>query len=213
MTDTLNAAPAEAWLNPLAATPGPSLSERLIRGLEAHVADEAHDIAACEELVGRLGDPIARFLLNMIVDDEQRHHAVMRSMIARLREEVDFTVALGHSVIPPVTAGPPVPDAAEIAGTVRGLIHDEREGARHARHLARQEQAGYEGLYPLLLETIARDSEKHATILQFILRRLEHSGVETAGPGRSRKAPPRPEHIPTDAPEVEPVIERWGPIA
>ena len=29
------------------------------------------------------------------------------------------------------------------------------------------------GLYPLLLETIARDSEKHATILRYLLHRIE----------------------------------------
>jgi hypothetical protein len=31
----------------------------------------------------------------------------------------------------------------------------------------------HDGLYTLLLETIARDSEKHATILRFLLTRLE----------------------------------------
>jgi hypothetical protein len=174
MTETVNT-PAEAWLHPLAATPKPSLSERLIRGLEAHVADEAHDVGACEELAYRIGDPVVRFLLNMIVDDEKHHHAVLRSMIARLQEEVDFAAAPGDSLIPHIVAAQPTTDTAEAAHTVRSLIRDEHEGARHVRHLARQEPGAYDGLYPLLLETIARDSEKHATILQFILGRLQHS--------------------------------------
>jgi hypothetical protein len=55
------------------------------------------------------------------------------------------------------------------------LIRDEHESARHVRHLARQEPTSYGGLCPLLLETVARDSEKHATILKFILRRIERS--------------------------------------
>ncbi len=78
----------------------PSLSERLIRGLEAHLADEAHDVAACEALANRVGDPIVRFLLTLIVQDEQHHHAVLRSMVARLQEEVDFTPAPADSIIP-----------------------------------------------------------------------------------------------------------------
>jgi hypothetical protein len=41
------------------------------------------------------------------------------------------------------------------------------------RHIARQEPQLYDGLYPLLLEAIARDSEKHATILRYLLTRLE----------------------------------------
>jgi len=56
---------------------------------------------------------------------------------------------------------------------VRDLMRNEHEGSRHLRHLARQEPSLYGGLYPLLLETIARDSEKHATILRFLLHRIE----------------------------------------
>lgn len=49
-------------------------------------------------------------------------------------------------------------------------------GARHLRHLARQEPHLYDGLYPLLLETIAPDSEKHATILRYLLLRVDNRG-------------------------------------
>ena len=40
-------------------------------------------------------------------------------------------------------------------------------------HIARQEPHLYDGLYSLLLETIARDSEKHATVLRYLLQRVE----------------------------------------
>ena len=59
--------------------------------------------------------------------------------------------------------------AAEIAASVRGLMRNEHEGARHLRHLGRQEPALYGGLYPLLLETIARDSR----ILRYLLHEIE----------------------------------------
>jgi hypothetical protein len=60
-----------------------------------------------------------------------------------------------------------------LAAALRALIRDEHEGARHVRHLARQEPHLYHGLYPVLLESIARDSEKHATILRYLLARSE----------------------------------------
>ena len=41
------------------------------------------------------------------------------------------------------------------------------------RHLARQEPKLYGGLYAVLLETMARDGEKHAYMLRYLLRRLE----------------------------------------
>ena len=175
MSDTVSTTVAE-WLHPLAAsTPSPSDSERLIRGLEAHVADEAHDVAACDELAGRTDDPVVRFLLGLIVEDEQHHHTLVRSMISRLRDEADFTRTPGDSIIPKTTGCTPIPNAAEIAPVVRALIRDEHEAARHVRHLARQDPEANAGLNSLLLETIARDSEKHAAILQFVLRYVERS--------------------------------------
>jgi hypothetical protein len=53
------------------------------------------------------------------------------------------------------------------------LIRDEEEGARYLRHLARQEPGLYDGLFSVLLETVARDSQKHAFMLRYLLRRVE----------------------------------------
>jgi bacterioferritin (cytochrome b1) len=158
------------WLHPLAPTSPPSVSERLIRALEAHASAEAHDLATCQELAERSSDPVLKMLMRLLVDDEQRHHTLLQSMVHRLQEEVDFVhspTALPVSE-PDATAGP------ELAATLRELIRDEHEAARHLRHLARQEPHLYDGLYPMLLETIARDSEKHAAILRYLLSRAEN---------------------------------------
>ncbi len=96
-------------------------------------------------------------------------------MIARLHEEMDFTAPPVESLIPGPAPREAIDDAAEMAVRVRALIRNEHEAARHVRHLARRDPAGGDGLYPLLLETIARDSEKHATLLQFILRQIGRS--------------------------------------
>jgi rubrerythrin len=173
MTTTAPIATTNPWLHPLAEGNPPPLSERLIRALEAHQAAEAADVASCRQVAQRLGDPVADLLVGMIVEDEQRHDALLRAMIRRLHEEVEF-VASPDAV--PVPTGPGLGAAevaAEIAPSVRGLMRNEHEGARHLRHLARQEPTLYGGLYPLLLETIARDSEKHATILRYLLHEIE----------------------------------------
>jgi hypothetical protein len=175
MTDTKAMAALDPWLHPLASREAPPLSERLIRALQAHAAASAADVATCHQLASRLGDPVVELLVGMIVDDEHRHDALVRSMVRRLEEEVDF---LPSSTAVPVPNGSMVNDAqaaTEIAASVRGLMRNEHEGARHLRHLARQEPTLYDGLYPLLLETIARDSEKHATILRYLLHRIEES--------------------------------------
>lgn len=169
MTDAVPLATNNPWLRPLSPTPAPSLSDRLIHALEAHASAEAHDLATCEALAERSSDPVLKLLIGLVADDEQRHHSLLHSMVGRLHEEVEFVRS--PSALPVAEANFAVDD--ELASTLRALIRDEHEGARHLRHIARQEPHLYNGLYPLLLETIARDSEKHATILRYLLLRAE----------------------------------------
>jgi hypothetical protein len=175
VTDAKPVSTLDPWIHPLAGGEPPPLSERLIRALQAHVAASAADVATCRQLANHLADPAFELLVGMIVDDEHRHDSLLRSMIRRLEEEVDFLPSTTPVPVPNGSMLSDVDAAAEMAASVRGLIRNEHEGARHLRHLARQEPTLYAGLYPLLLETIARDSEKHATILRYLLHRVEES--------------------------------------
>jgi hypothetical protein len=172
MTEPAPIISTDAWFNPhpLASTSPPSVSDRLIRALEAHASAEAHDLATCQGLAERSSDPVLRLLLQLLVEDEERHHTLLQSMVRRLQEEVEFVPS--HSAVP--VSEPDATAGMELAATLRELIRDEHEGARHLRHLARQEPHLYDGLYPMLLETIARDSEKHATMLRYLLMRAEN---------------------------------------
>jgi rubrerythrin len=172
MTHSIGGLVPNPWLHPPAGEP-PPLSDRLIRALEAHAAASAADVATCRQLANRMDDPVVGLLIGMIVEGEQRHDALLRSMIRRLEAEVDFLPARGALPTPNESMLNDVEAATEIAASVRGLMRNEHEGSRHLRHLARQEPTLYRGLYSLLLETIARDSEKHATILHYLLHRIE----------------------------------------
>ena len=173
MTTTAPIATANPWLHPFAEGGSPPLSERLLRALEAHQAAEAADVASCRQLAQRLDDPVADLLVGMIVEDEQRHDSLLGAMIHRLHAEVEFVASPVAVPVPTGSGLGTVEAASEIAASVRGLMRNEHEGARHLRHLARQEPTLYGGLYPLLLETIARDAEKHATILRYLLHQIE----------------------------------------
>jgi hypothetical protein len=172
VTSTAPIATLNHWLHPFTQGEPPPTSDRLVRALEAHQAAAAADSATYRQLVERLGDPVVELLLRMIVEDEYRHDALLGSMIRRLHDEVEFVVTPGAVPVPSGWGSETAETAIETAA-MRGLIRNEREGSRHLRHLARQEPSLYGGLYPLLLETIARDSETHATILRYLLHRIE----------------------------------------
>ncbi|MDQ6674599.1 MAG: hypothetical protein M3069_28340 [Chloroflexota bacterium] len=112
-------------------------------------------------------------LVGMIVEDEQRHDSLLRSMIRRMRVVVEFVPVPGAMPVPNGAKSETIEGAPELDASVRGLMRNEHEGSRHLRHLARQEPSLYGGLYALLLEPIARDSEKQATLLRYLMRRLE----------------------------------------
>jgi hypothetical protein len=170
MTTTAPIALNMPWLQQFAATQPPCLSDRMIHALEAHASTEVHDLATCEQLAQGSADPVTNLLLGMIVDDGHRHQALLQSMVRRLQQEVEF---VDSPTALPVPHGNPAPADSGTVATLRSLIREEHESARHLRHVSRQEPGLYGGLFPVLLETIARDAEKHATILRYLLGRME----------------------------------------
>jgi hypothetical protein len=146
------------------------LSERLIRALEAQTAAQTEEIATCEQLIDCAADPTAKILLELVVEEQQRHRSLLQRMVRRLQSEVEFTAS---PTALPVPSDECFSGGEQTVTNVRGLIRDEREGARYLRHLARQQSDVYDGLYAVLLECMARDDEKHTVVLRYLLRRLE----------------------------------------
>jgi len=154
-----------AWtIAPPPSSAPPARAERLIRGLEAHQAAEAQDVATCQALQQSVPNAAFSLLLDLVVDGAQRHQALLQTMVEHVQESD--------------TDEPPVPYAdPSSTAALRALIRDQQEGARYLRHLGRQEPALYDSMFATLLESMARDSEKHAMVLRYLLRRLEqHRG-------------------------------------
>jgi rubrerythrin len=71
----------------LGASPAGTISpiERLLNQFEAHEAKEEKSIEQYKELLGKLPSPLTRFLMQLIISDEERHRAVIHAMIATLK--------------------------------------------------------------------------------------------------------------------------------
>ena len=146
------------------------MSERLEQAMRHHVAAEEDSLEAYRQLEEASGDPVVRMLMEEVLADEEHHHRLLKRLETQFEQELD-----------PATPGeglelgrPPVgPSALALAKTARALADQERKGVRRLRKLARDHKDVYSGLFSLLLEGIAMDSEKHERVLRFAAKRLK----------------------------------------
>jgi rubrerythrin len=149
--------------------PTPGSIEWLLNAVERHAAAEQDSLEQYEYLATASGDPIIALVMRLILEDEERHHGLLRRIEASLRDALNWTHSL-NALPTGSTANQPV--ARELAETTRVLIEEERNGARYLHDLAHRQKGIDSGLHSLLIEMMAMDSEKHARLLQFVSERL-----------------------------------------
>jgi hypothetical protein len=106
----------------------------------------------------------------LILEDEQHHHAALRRMASILEHENPASTPLSSS--PQLS-----PDTAD---ELARFAREEHDGAAQLRELALEAGTSAEGLVKLVLELMARDSEKHALILRFAVERLHENAQASA---------------------------------
>ena len=70
----------------------PGLNDLVRRSSNHCLVDHTGD-AFCWAAMARSGDPVVKLLVGLILEDEQRHHSLLRSMVRRLQEEVEFVAS------------------------------------------------------------------------------------------------------------------------
>lgn len=169
---------AEPWTAPMAPVPGmlgtPAADasaplDRLLAAFETHIQAETDTLLAYRKLAETTPDPLVALLMQLVLEDEERHHQLVERMSARLRDSLEWTRS-PNALPSPAESGAPA--TAEALTAVRGFLRHEQEGTRHLRQLAKQSSDLYDGVFELLLNVMAMDSEKHARILEFVQRRL-----------------------------------------
>ena len=154
-------------------TGSPEISpvERLLNEFEAHEAKEEKSLEQYRKLLGRMPNPVTRFLLQLIISDEEKHRAVIHAMIATLRGSLTWTKPEGS------LEGPA--DLAETYGQLRvstdAFIELEKEGIRECKMLVKDSSGYYHGVFKILLDSMIRDSEKHIELLEFLKEHLKEA--------------------------------------
>lgn len=133
--------------------------------LMQHLDDESDVLQAYEELAASTDAPSFRYLARLILDDERRHHLLLRDLAETIRVTVEMT---GEE--------PPIPELAShrwdrprvLAETERFLKLESSDDddlvalAEELRPLERQT------LWQLIIKIMRYDGMKHRAILEFV---------------------------------------------
>jgi len=153
--------------------------EWLLDAVERHASAERDALDQYEYIGTASGDPVVALVMRLILEDEERHHGLLKRIEASLRDALNWT----HSENAlPASGTPQQPVAGELAAAARVLIEEEHTGAHYLRGVAHLEKGIDSGLHSLLLEMMAMDSEKHARLLQFVHDRLAARASDADGP-------------------------------
>jgi hypothetical protein len=147
---------------------GLSHVERLLNQFEVHESKEEHALEDYKKFLGGITQPATRFVLQMILADEEKHRAVVHAMIATLRGSLNWTQ-------PPGTlegdATQPA-DTGQLLGVTEKFIELEKAGIKEYKALLNDSADYYQGLFKILINSMIRDSEKHIELLEFLRQRL-----------------------------------------
>jgi len=138
--------------------------ERLLNEFEAHEAKEEKSLEQYRAILASLPNPVTRFLLQLIISDEEKHRAVVHAMAATLRGSLTWSKPRGSLE---GTADPAVANS-QLHDITEEFIRLEKEGIREYRTLAKESSGYYHGLFKILLDSMIRDSEKHVELLEYL---------------------------------------------
>jgi rubrerythrin len=141
-----------------------SVVHRLINEFQTQEGDEDHWLSIYKRIAEDSPDPMIRFLLNMIIADEERHQQLIGRMISTLKDDL---ASARTSEPSRATAGSGT-TARDLAMMVEHLLKVERKGIKEYEKLKNTSQRYSQHLLALLCESMVYDSRKHIGILNFL---------------------------------------------
>jgi len=143
--------------------------EQLMRCFAAHEREEQGFLEGYRDIADQHENPLVRFLLQMIMSDEEKHHEVVHRIATTLDADlIGRRPSAGLPKIGQISAD----EKESLLELTAEFIRTEKEGIKEYKALLKPSGNYYGGLLVLLIKTIIHDSEKHLMILQFIDKKL-----------------------------------------
>lgn len=150
---------------------GISPIEKLLNEFESHEAKEEQALDFYRQTLTRMPNPMTRFLMQLIISDEEKHRAVIHAMVSTLRGSLNWTR--------PPNSLEGSGDQSSVNGKLEevtgNLIRLEKEGISEYKNLVKESSGYYHGVFKILLDAMIRDSEKHVELLEFLQENLRRA--------------------------------------
>ncbi len=156
----------------LAEPPTPEISavEQLMNEFEVYEEQEGEFVQQYKEIAGRSKNPLVKFLLDLIISDEEKHRVAIHAIVSTLKGDLTWTKQedsfQGFGELDKEG------ESKDLLRLTSDFIRHEKEGIKNYRRLLKSSEGYYFGVFVLLLHSIIRDSEKHVEILEFLRRKL-----------------------------------------
>jgi rubrerythrin len=157
-----------------------SAVQRLLHEFQDHEAEEGRWLSAYKKIAEESGDPRIRFLLSLIVADEEKHQELMGRVVSSLKDDLTWTRAEKSAP----DKGGREEEGKALLDTIGRFLEVERSGIREYEKLNKASQGFHHDLYALLCKTMVHDSLKHIGILEYLELKLRQ---EQASAQRRKK--------------------------
>jgi len=142
---------------------GASTSERdLVKWITRHAEEENVLLARYQHMAQESTSPAARYLVELIIEDERRHHRVLG--------QIAHAIAWG-SFMNPDLAVPRMHEGAadkELVEEAKKLLASEKKDRTELRRLRRRLRSYSGTIWPLLIDVMLLDTKKHMRILRHV---------------------------------------------
>jgi hypothetical protein len=145
---------------------------KLYEHLTSHELNERTLLAEYQDAAEESESAAFRYLSGLIVEDEVRHHRLLRDLADALR--ADAELRSDDPEVPRLDRWGP--DAAKVAALSESLLERERADAADLRRLASHlEVLREDTMWHLLVALMQMDTAKHIAILEFVRDRARTS--------------------------------------
>jgi rubrerythrin len=145
--------------------------QQLMTEIQSQTIQEERLLSRYREIAQESTDPLIRFLLDLVVTDEERHHELTSRMISRLRDEL----SLSRLGTPKRRAGGRHGKTKPLIRSLDLFIEAERSAIQEYEKLKQESEGLARDVFALLYTTMIHDSQKHVGILEFLRARLSEA--------------------------------------